>query len=333
MTLILNRNNWIELRQQTPEPQPDGWIIDDFEEFLGVPAHLGYGFNCFMELSPGITLNLGDREFRQDWMLKTPMHDHPIQILVFLLGFVYFDDVHPNLGGMCGYFSGSGVSPAYVEKHRGRQRQRFVDIEIEPHVLKSFLADDPNQHADNLKLLLKEDEWKVSFYPTITSEIRSLAQQLWNAPYRGITKRLYLQAKVFELLALHLNLISADQAQLCLPCKLRPDTIARLHYAKEILATRLKHPPLLSDLAKQVGVSDRTLQRGFRELFGTTVFKHLHNLRMDQAAQLLRNQEMQVSEVAYAVGYCHLGHFAKAFKRKFGMTPKECKQGNINTLS
>jgi hypothetical protein len=57
---------------------------------------------------------------------------------------------------------------------------------------------------------------------------------MWNAPYRGAAKQMYLQSKVFELLALHLDLIC-------------------VHYTQEILTTQFENPPSLLELARQVG--------------------------------------------------------------------------------
>ena len=332
MTLILNQSDWDELCQQAPKPQPNNLVLDDFENLEGVPKWLGRGYSCGIELLPGVWLNFSDREFHQDLMLQVPVHDHLIEILLFLSGFIYFDDVYPNLGGTCSYFSGSGISPAYVEKHRGKQRLLFVNVQILPELLESFFPKDEQPRAES-QLLFKQDDWKVAFYPTVDSKMRSLAHQLWNAPYRGAAKRMYLQAKVFELLAIYLDLISANQVQSHALPRLKPDTISRLYHAKEILTTQLENPSSLSELAQQVGVSDRTLQRGFQELFGTTVFGYLHTLRMEQAEQLLRNRQMRVSEVAHAVGYSHLGHFTAAFKRKFGITPKQCQRGKVNILN
>ena len=70
-----------------------------------------------------------------------------------------------------------------------------------------------------------------------------------------------------------------------------------------------------------MGLSDRTLQRGFQSLFGTTVVGYLAEQRLLQAEQLLRERSMTVTEVAHRFGYGHLGRFAAAFKRKFGITP------------
>ncbi|QYO64496.1 hypothetical protein [Leptolyngbya sp. 7M] len=108
MTLILTQSDWEELCQQT-SILPDNLVLDDFEEFMGVPEPIGHGYSRGMELSPGLWLSFLDREFHQDWILKTPIHDHSIQIGVFLSGLLYFDEVYPNLGGRCSYFSGSGI--------------------------------------------------------------------------------------------------------------------------------------------------------------------------------------------------------------------------------
>ncbi|MDB9384626.1 helix-turn-helix transcriptional regulator [Nodularia spumigena CS-584] len=57
-------------------------------------------------------------------------------------------------------------------------------------------------------------------------------------------------------------------------------------------------------------MNERKLKQGFRQIFGTTVFGYLHDHRMEQAKQMLAEQKLSVAEVAHAVGYSHLSHFA-----------------------
>ncbi|PIG90530.1 AraC family transcriptional regulator [Gloeocapsopsis sp. IPPAS B-1203] len=325
MTLILNQSDWKELYERSPQPQPDDLVLDEYEEFVGSPQALGREFRRVMELSPGLRLTLSDYECSQDWCFKETAHQHPIQLLICLSGFVHCD-IHPSLGGTRGYFSGSGISPAYVETNFSGDRVTFIDIEIEPEVLEPFFLSDRQRHSESIKQLFKGEDWKVSFYPKVTAKMRSLAEQMWNAPYRGAAKRMYLQAKVLELLAMHLDIISDRANQTPYP-RLKPETIARLHYAQEILTSQFAHPPSLSELAQQVGVSDRTLQRGFQILFNTTVVGYLIQQRLEQAERLLRQGDVKVTEVANSVGYEHLGQFAAAFKRHFGITPSQCLAG------
>lgn len=331
MTLILTQADWDELHQQAPLPQFDTLKLDDFEEITGVPADLGKGYIRSIQLLPGVWLNCDDREYQQDTLVKAPVHEHDIQIGIHLSGFLYFDAVHPNLGGNCGYFSGSGMSPAYVEKYRAGERLTIVSVDIEADWLAAFLQDE-QYDSDALRQLFRGEAWKAAFYPTVTPSMRAIAQQLWNAPYRGAARRLYLQAKVLELLAMHLDWLAEAPPPPAEVSGLKPETIAALHQVKAILTTELEHPPSTAELAQQMGLSDRTLQRGFQALFGTTIVGYSVQQRLNYAEHLLRQGDRTVAEVARLVGYGHLGYFATVFKQRFGMMPSECLAGKKSVL-
>jgi len=84
-------------------------------------------------------------------------------------------------------------------------------------------------------------------------------------------------------------------------------------------------PPTLTDLARQVGINDCTLKRRFRQVFGTTVFGYLHNYRMEQARTLLLENQLTIAAIAHRVGYNNLCAFSTAFRKKFGMSPREMR--------
>ncbi|MEH2464038.1 helix-turn-helix transcriptional regulator [Nostoc sp.] len=140
-------------------------------------------------------------------------------------------------------------------------------------------------------------------------------------------------------MALQLAPILAQEDGLQPSPRLKTQTISRIHHARDILLSRLENPPTLLELAQMVEISDaygglrlRTLRYGLRELFGTTVFGYLTNKRMHRAEQLLRSGKLTVTQVANFVGYAQQGHFAIAFKRKFGIMPSECLSGKKNIL-
>ncbi|MFP4567016.1 MAG: helix-turn-helix transcriptional regulator [Spirochaetaceae bacterium] len=56
------------------------------------------------------------------------------------------------------------------------------------------------------------------------------------------------------------------------------------------------------------------LKYGFREVFGTTVFGQLRNLRLEEARHLIEDGDHSVTEAAFAVGYSSLSHFARTFR-------------------
>ncbi len=201
-----------------------------------------------------------------------------------------------------------------------------INIHMSPDLLATFFPGKDGGIPPELKFLAKGDDWQTLIYPEITPEVRFLTQQIFNCPYQGITKRIYLQAKVLELIALQISPI-LENGGFPQGVSLKSDTIARIHHARQIILSRLENPLSLMELAALVGVSDRTPRRGFRKLFGTTVFGYLTEKRMEKAEQFLRGSNMTVAEVANLVGYTHLGHFAAAFKKKYGITPRQCLLG------
>jgi AraC-like DNA-binding protein len=101
----------------------------------------------------------------------------------------------------------------------------------------------------------------------------------------------------------------------------------RIHFAREILLQRLADPPSLVELARLVGLNDYKLKAGFRQVFGTTVFGYLRQERLEKARQLLQAQDISVTAAAAAVGYSSQGHFAAAFRKQFGINPKDLRAG------
>ena len=76
-------------------------------------------------------------------------------------------------------------------------------------------------------------------------------------------------------------------------------------------------------LAAEVGLSRVQLHRRVKEMTGITIGEFIRNLRMQQAAKLLEQGDITVSQVTYAVGMVNPNHFAAAFKKYFGASPSE----------
>ncbi len=94
-----------------------------------------------------------------------------------------------------------------------------------------------------------------------------------------------------------------------------------LQEARLILEQEFVSPPSLIELARRAGTNEFKLKRGFRKLFGTTVFGYIRELRMKKARCLLEQGHLNVTEVAFEVGYSSLGHFSASFRQRFGALP------------
>jgi len=98
---------------------------------------------------------------------------------------------------------------------------------------------------------------------------------------------------------------------------------AKLVQAQAIMVENMMNPPSLMELSRLVGLNDFKLKKGFKEMYGTTVFGYLREKRLEKAFYLLQNGTMNVMEVANAVGYSNPSHFAEVFKAKYGLTPRD----------
>lgn len=79
----------------------------------------------------------------------------------------------------------------------------------------------------------------------------------------------------------------------------------------------------LEQLSSDMKMSKSTLYRKIKSMTGLTPLDFIHNIKMKRACMMLLNQQMNISEVAYAVGFSNPKYFSKRFKDEFGVTPSE----------
>jgi YesN/AraC family two-component response regulator len=103
--------------------------------------------------------------------------------------------------------------------------------------------------------------------------------------------------------------------------------------AVTLLTKRLLDPPSAVDLAHQVGTNQQRLTRVFREQVGMSAYEYLQQLRLERGRSLLQETEMQVQLIADRVGYRNAGDFTRAFRRYFGVTPREYRKGHLEAES
>jgi signal transduction histidine kinase/DNA-binding response OmpR family regulator/ligand-binding sensor domain-containing protein len=76
-------------------------------------------------------------------------------------------------------------------------------------------------------------------------------------------------------------------------------------------------------LTKEVGISRAQLHRKMKDMTGLPVSEFIRNIRLEQAVRLLEEQKINVTQVAYSVGFSNLAHFSTVFRKQFGVSPTE----------
>ena len=99
-----------------------------------------------------------------------------------------------------------------------------------------------------------------------------------------------------------------------------PVLIAR---AKEFIQERHADNLRLAMVARAVSTSPFYFCKIFKKMTGTNFTDYLSSVRIEKAKNLLLNPDVQVSEIAFAVGFQSLTHFNRVFKRIVGMPPSQ----------
>lgn len=135
-----------------------------------------------------------------------------------------------------------------------------------------------------------------------------------------------------ELLLIAENLIEVRRKlrdRVSLPSWIQGDAIPSreadfLERVQRVVADHLHNPNFGVDwLADEVGLSPRQLQRHMKELTQLTAAGFIKAMRLERAAQLIRESDLQVQEVADAVGYRDVSYFSKIFRQVHGAPPSE----------
>ena len=133
---------------------------------------------------------------------------------------------------------------------------------------------------------------------------------------------LYLKAKAYELFSLIFQKDIDKEIEKC-PFIMNDDHIMKIKLAKDIIIAEYDNPPTLVELSKKIDLSLKKLKQGFKEVYGSPVFQYLLEYKMNLSKQLLVGGDYNVNEVSMKLGYSTASHFIAAFKRRFGITPKQ----------
>jgi AraC family transcriptional regulator, transcriptional activator of the genes for pyochelin and ferripyochelin receptors len=283
------------------------------------------GYLQDIELRTGFFLSTAEYQSYNPFRVEFPDREHCVQFSFVISGNLNCNlessSVRTGETALCG----CGMAPKTLVQYS--QSMKTVDIHIEPDSFKAFLGIQDDAIAPELQhLFRKPDQEYFVDVGKITAQMQLVLQQIMQCPFQGLVKRMYLESKVMELMALRLQ---QDMIQTIFYPKhtLRRHLAERIYHAKNILERHLDNPPSLLELAAQVGISQHQLKDGFQKIFGVSTFQYLHHYRMEQARLLLYEGDMSIAEVANAVGYSHLGRFSVNFKRRFGISPSDCRKG------
>ncbi|MEM8611828.1 MAG: AraC family transcriptional regulator [Cyanobacteria bacterium P01_H01_bin.105] len=282
----------------------------------------------YIHLRKGLELSISQLELHENLRVVQTVQDYSaLQLSFCMMGEFQGQYRHTSAVQCAGpsqnFLSLSQGDMGFVTDYSAQHPISVLTINVAPDWLSELIPETLEREALGKTIAVQTPQ--VEILGTVgwtTPSMLAAVQQILTCPYQGNVRQLYLESKTLELLALKLEQMRQPEVADDHKITLKSDDIHRLYQARHILLTDIEHPPSLMELARQVGINDFKLKRGFRQIFGTTVFGCLYDYRMERAKQLLDTRTLKVAQIAQTVGYANPSQFSAAFKRKFGFSPK-----------
>jgi len=158
----------------------------------------------------------------------------------------------------------------------------------------------------------------------VPTALRVIVVSILECRLQGETEQVYRLGKSIELLCETIRLQAAGElVPLGAESALSLEDARRVAAARNMIDERWHEKLTLDHIARTCGLNRAKLTRGFREMFRCTIAEAIAERRLCQASLMLRTTDLPVSSVGYENGYLNNASFARAFSRRFGVSPSD----------
>lgn len=305
--------------------QSDNEIIYDIDS--------NYGEGCIKvyKLMGNVTLTIFDVVFHQDIIIEFDLSQEYFEVEYCVGGCLCINE--SKIGNMC--LSPNDIS---VSMSRGTcgsvrycagQKYQGISITAEKVAIDSYFGSCGielwEETIEQLENTLRE-----RYYQGIKAapEIGNAFLQVFNCSLPKKSKILFFESKVMEIFSkiISYEILGTDLTE---QISLSEFEINQIKKVPEILMTNLYELPTVSTLSKQLAINRNKLAKGFKMIYGDTIFRYHRKMCLQRAATLLLDTDKSINEIALDVGYSNPSNFCYAFKREFGITPLQYRSTSL----
>ena len=177
--------------------------------------------------------------------------------------------------------------------------------------------------ADALLTFNTKNSFEKNILPCCKT--KTVIEGLLSHKYSGSLENIYVNAQLQMLLLFCMDCLSSDSNERYSACKFLSNEWDRskIIKAREILLQHIGEPITIKGLSRKVAINECYLKKGFKEMYGTTIFDFYQSQRMEHAKYLLYEKGLNVTDVSAILGYSSISHFSTAFKKQTGLKPCE----------
>lgn len=205
---------------------------------------------------------------------------------------------------------------SFISHFKKGYHVNVVTIFLSAPYLKSFLKNDIEQFQ-----FLFNNRHDFLIEEIMTDDIVRTVSDIVKKEKSGILAAYHYKLKAMELL-FHL-FMSLSKREKTVHQKLAESDIKSIYKVRNKLISSLHKPSTIPELKQIAGMNELKMRHIFTQVFGMGIYDYYQYLRMKEAARLLREEKLSVSEAGYQLGFENLSHFSRVFERHIGIKPKK----------
>lgn len=290
---------------------------------MDIPLKIGKGNISQTKIKHGVILADWKMCYESDMNVQGPVSNEYIQIIFCLNDGISwgmtgnYRSVSIQKNESCIYTGHGGTEYICYKKD---SEYSFKSIKIPLTYFRHILE----EYFEKCEATVYEEKLlnEISKVPVTPNMKQILTDLSCFTQYRGSLGYLYLDGKLLELLSIYLGEVFEQDILMGKNISISRTERTAIMEAKRIIDCQLAFAPSCEELSRLVHLSMTKLTRGFSLFYGMQIHQYVIEQRLTQAAQLLLEGDWNVSEVAAIVGYGKPSNFAAAFKKKYGVSPK-----------
>jgi AraC-like DNA-binding protein len=288
---------------------------------LEVPEKFGRGYCAGFDFNEHIRMLILNYELNEDLIVEDPDTKANTRTILFKFQNVFPDAETLQVGKQLRTIPSVLIATKIIYPDVVipiHTNTATINIEVDADYLNGLF--DQSEKSPVLQSLLQNTQ-PLLFEQMIYPSLLKIVDEIIGESIDNTFKLFFLRIKAEELVCrLLMELEKRDAKQLY---ALNTHDIQIIYKVKEQMLEHLDRPPVINELAVYAGMSPTKLKRLFKQIFGNSIFNYYQDFRMKEAAHLLKDEKLSVSDAGYRLGFTNLSHFSKVFAAHTGMKPKQ----------
>lgn len=297
------------------------WGVEVNHGRLEIPERIGSGYCRGYVFNEHIRMLILHYELHENLTIENPDVDISSKTILFKFQHIFSDPGKTSSDTLLKVVPSVLIATSGVNTDEVipvHTNTAVINIEVDAHYLSGLFR--VSEKSLVLQSLLQNTQplvFEQMIYPLLQQVVDEIVTESVDATFELFFMRIKAEELICRLL---MALEKRDEKHLY---ALNVQDVQTLYKVRDQVLEHLDTPPVIDDLAAVATMSPTKLKRLFKQIFGDSIFSYYQGFRIKEAARLLQENKLSVSDIGGRLGFTNLSHFSKVFHEHMGMNPKQ----------